>query len=87
MLFIERACISIPPSQEEKCRLMHTITAKGCGTLFSFCSLPLADGPVTVGMSLDIASIDTISEINMVRRVPTTCSPAVGALIGVVNEA
>lgn len=25
------------------------------------------DGPVTVGMSLDIASIDTISEINMVR--------------------
>lgn len=24
------------------------------------------DGPVTVGMSLDIASIDTISEINMV---------------------
>lgn len=26
------------------------------------------DGPVTVGMSLDIASIDTISEINMVRR-------------------
>lgn len=26
-----------------------------------------ADGPVTVGMSLDIASIDTISEINMVR--------------------
>ena len=26
----------------------------------------LADGPVSVGMSLDIASIDTISEINMV---------------------
>lgn len=26
------------------------------------------DGPVTVGMSLDIASIDTISEINMVRQ-------------------
>lgn len=26
------------------------------------------DGPVTVGMSLDIASIDTISEINMVRH-------------------
>lgn len=25
-----------------------------------------ADGPVSVGMSLDIASIDTISEINMV---------------------
>jgi len=25
------------------------------------------DGPVTVGVSLDIASIDTISEINMVR--------------------
>lgn len=27
-----------------------------------------SDGPVTVGMSLDIASIDTISEINMVRK-------------------
>lgn len=36
------------------------------------CSLALVDGPVTVGMSLDIASIDTISEINMVRRLQTT---------------
>lgn len=32
------------------------------------CRLSSADGPVTVGMSLDIASIDTISEINMVRN-------------------
>lgn len=31
------------------------------------CRLTLG-GPVTVGMSLDIASIDTISEINMVRN-------------------
>lgn len=52
-----------------------------------FCSLPLVDGPVTVGMSLDIASIDTISEINMVRRVHATCSPAGAALIGAINEA
>lgn len=32
-----------------------------------FVPLFFGDGPVTVGMSLDIASIDTISEINMVR--------------------
>lgn len=31
-----------------------------------FPSVSLAEGPVEIGMSLDIASIDAISEINMV---------------------
>lgn len=40
---------------------------------FSVCrSLISVDGPVTVGMSLDVASIDTISEINMVRQLPVS---------------
>lgn len=30
MLFIESAYISIPPSQGEKCRLMHIITVTVC---------------------------------------------------------
>lgn len=37
----------------------------GAGWLFFFFII-ISDGPVSVGMSLDIASIDTISEINMV---------------------
>lgn len=44
----------------------HTID-ETCRGLLLVSSLFL-DGPVTVGMSLDIASIDTISEINMVRQ-------------------
>ena len=36
--------------------------------MLSLVSPLFLDGPVTVGMSLDIASIDTISEINMVRN-------------------
>lgn len=31
-------------------------------------SPPVTEGPVEIGMSLDIASIDAISEINMVHQ-------------------
>lgn len=39
---------------------------KNCARFWCSFWFFFADGPVSVGMSLDIASIDTISEINMV---------------------
>lgn len=39
----------------------------------SLCVLIFLEGPVEIGMSLDIASIDAISEINMVLTFCSQC--------------
>lgn len=46
-------------------------------SMIYFLPLTVTEGPVEIGMSLDIASIDAISEINMVRA-SARPSPAPG---------